>query len=148
MLRFIYSRKAVGATTVVFAVGVWQDEEWVVGCISNRRFYGMRCAPSEPRRYSEAIFVSLAPGAGCTPSSVTPVTESSLRTFIDVANSWPPPKPRATSYTTADLPGTLLTLWRVFSTAERLTVPSTARVALAKSAQVPHSAESLLRRGQ
>ena len=44
--------------------------------------------------------------------------------------------------------GTLSTLWRVFSTAERLTVPSTARVALAKSAQVPHSAESLLRGGQ
>ena len=86
--------------------------------------------------------------AGCTPSSVTPVTESSFATFIDVANSWPPLKPRATSYTTTDLPGTLLTLWRVFSTAERLTVPSTARVALAKSAQVPHSAESLLRGGQ
>ena len=86
--------------------------------------------------------------ACCTPSSVTPVTEPSFATFIDVANSWPPLKPRATSYTTTDLPGTLLTLWRVCSTAERLTVPSTARVALAKSARLPHSAESLLRGGQ
>ena len=41
---------------------------------------------------------------------------------------------RPRTLTTADLPGTLLTLWRVFSIAERLTVPSTARVALAKSA--------------
>ena len=37
--------------------------------------------------------------ACCTPSSVTPVTEPSFATFIDVANSWPPPKPRATSFT-------------------------------------------------
>jgi len=76
----------------------------------------------------------MSPEAGCTPSSVTPVTESSFATFIDVGILREPVRPRATSHTTANKCKTLLTLWRVFSTAERLTAPTTARVAVPASA--------------
>ena len=53
---------------------------------------GSTCPPLSPLRSGlsgpcSTLLARAVVMAGCTPSSVTPVTESSLRTFIDVANS-------------------------------------------------------------